>query len=76
MAHPTATAVEIRGDRIHVSLADGRELLVPIAWFDWLAAAPDALRDDLEIIEGGEAIWWESLEESISVPALFGIPHH
>ncbi len=73
--HPMATLAEVLEDRLHVTLADGRELFVPAGWFPWLAAASDVERADLEIIEDGEGIWWESLEDGISVPGLFGLPH-
>lgn len=75
ISHPTAVAAEVVGDRLHVRLADGRELFVPVAWFSWLDSATAEQRADLEIIEGGEGIWWESLEDSLSVPGLFGLPH-
>lgn len=48
---------------------------MPTEWFAWLASATDAQRDDFEIIEGGEGIWWDQLEDGISVPGLFGVPH-
>ncbi len=73
--HPTATAAEVLNDRLHVTLADGRELSVPVDWFAWLSAASEQERADIEIIEDGEGLWWESLEDSISVPGLFGLPH-
>ena len=57
---PTAVAAVVRDDRLHVTLVDGRELSVPIAWWDWLAGATDAQRSDLEIIEGGQGLWWDS----------------
>lgn len=72
---PTATAAGVIDDRLHVTLADGRELLVPLAWFDWLAAASTADQADLELIEGGEGIWWEKLDDGVSVPGLLGLPH-
>lgn len=75
VSHPIAVAAEIDGASLHVTLADGRELRVPLAWFDWLADATPSQRADLEIIEGGEGIWWDALENSLSVPALFGLPH-
>ena len=75
ISHPTAVAAEVNEDRLQVTLADGRELLVPVEWFPWLAAATAEQRADLEIIDGGEGIWWESLEDSLSVPGLFGLPH-
>ena len=73
--HPTAVAAEVKDDRLHLTLADGRELFVPVGWFPWLAAATAEQRTDLEIIEGGQGIWWESLEDSLSVPGLLGLPH-
>jgi len=73
---PTATAAAVVGDRLRVMLNDGRELFVPVSWFDWLAEAPDAKRSDLEIIEGGLGIWWEQLDDGVSVPSLLGLPHH
>lgn len=75
ISHPTAVAAEVKEDRLRVTLADGRELHVPVEWFPWLAAATAEQRADLEIIDGGEGIWWESLEDSLSVPGLFGLPH-
>ena len=73
--HPTAAAAAVLDDCLHVTLADGRELSVPVDWFGWLSAASEQERADIEIIEGGEGLWWESLEDSISVPGLFGLPH-
>lgn len=54
---------------------DGRELAVPISWFGWLADAPEAKRADLQIIENGLGLWWEQLDEGLSVPGLLGLPH-
>jgi len=72
---PTAAAAVVLGDRLSVTLNDGRELSVPLSWFDWLAKAPHAKRSDLTIIEGGLGIWWEQLNDGVSVPGLLGLPH-
>ncbi len=72
---PTAAAALVAGDRLSVTLMDGRELLVPISWFGWLAEAPEAKRADLRIVEGGLGLWWDQLDEGVSVPALLGLPH-
>jgi hypothetical protein len=72
---PTAIAAAVSDDRLRVTLVDGRELTVPIAWWDWLAGATDAQRSDLEIIEGGQGLWWDQLDDGLSVPGLFGLPH-
>lgn len=73
---PRATSAVIVDDRLRVALEDGRELSVPLSWFDWLAAATDAERSDLEVIEYGLGIWWTTLDEGVSVPWLLGLPHH
>jgi hypothetical protein len=57
-------------------LDDGRQLTVPLDWFDWLDGATDAERADVNVIEDGLGIWWESIDEGLSVPWLFGLPHH
>ena len=72
---PTAAAALMVGDRLSVTLKDGRELFVPISWFKWLADAPLAKRADLRIVEGGLGIWWEQLDDGVSVPGLLGLPH-
>jgi hypothetical protein len=72
---PTATAATVVADRLHVTLADGREIIVPVDWFDWLADATEEQRSELDLIEGGEGIWWEQLDEGVSVPGLLGLPH-
>lgn len=73
---PRASAAAIDADRLRVALEDGRELTVPLAWFRWLDGASDEQKADLEVIEFGLGIWWESLDEGVSVPWLLGLPHH
>ena len=71
---PRALAARVERDRLWVSLEDGREIGVPVAWFDWLAAGTPAARADLRLVEGGAGIWWDQLEDGISVPGLLGRP--
>lgn len=73
---PSATSAVVTDDWLRVELADGRELSVPLSWFGWLAGASDEQRRDLEVIESGLGIWWEALDEGVSVPWLLGLPHH
>ena len=73
---PTAVAATVDEARLSITLADGRQLIVPLAWFEWLQVATSAQRSDLEIIEGGRGIWWDELDEGVSVPTLLGLPHH
>jgi hypothetical protein len=71
---PRAVRASVDADRLWVALQDGREVSVPVTWFDWLADATDAQRHDVRIIEGGVGIWWEQLEDGVSVPWLLGLP--
>jgi len=72
---PRAQRVHVTRDRLMVALRDGRELSVPTTWYPWLAHATDAALTDVEIIEDGQGIWWRSIDEGLSVPGLFGLPH-
>ena len=74
-SRPIATAAVVAAGRLHVTLVDGREVIVPLSWFDWLANATDEQRSKVDLIEGGEGLWWEELDEGVSVPGLLGLPH-
>lgn len=76
LTRPRALAATIDADRLRISLQDGREVTVPLAWFGWLAEASSEQRADFRIIEGGAGIWWERLEDGISVPGLLGHPEY
>lgn len=72
---PAAESVAVDREWLKVDLRDGRRLAVPVSWFDWLAKAPDAELGDFEIIEDGHGIWWNAIDEGLSVPGLLGLPH-
>jgi hypothetical protein len=65
-----ATSANIRGDMLHIVLADGRELSVPIAWFPKLLEATEAQRANLRLIGPGTGIHWPELDEDISIRGL------
>jgi len=71
---PRAVAVHVDGEAVHAQLVDGREITVPIEWFGFLAAGTDAERRNATIEEEGRALFWEDLDESVSVPSLLGLP--
>ena len=48
----------------------------PSSWFTWLRSASESARADVQVIEFGLGIWWETLDEGVSVPWLLGLPHH
>jgi hypothetical protein len=61
-------AVSFDNDRMHVELADGRTLGVPLAWFPRLL---DATRDQLEDCELSPCgLHWEALDEDIAIAGL------
>lgn len=57
-------------DALHVVLADGREISVPLAWSPRLLAATPEQRSEWRLIGGGVGIHWESVDEDISVESL------
>jgi len=64
----TATAANFDDNTMWVSLADGRTLGVPLAWFPRLLAATHEARAAVTLSPYG--LHWEALDEDISVPAL------
>lgn len=74
LTSPRAASVAIEGDHLRVALQDQREITVPLAWFDWLERASLEQRDDFTIIGDGQGIWWNELDDGVSVPGLLGLP--
>jgi hypothetical protein len=72
---PRAASVKVEDGRIRVMLTDGRDIGVPIDRYAWLAAATPEEQADVGIIEYGLGIWWDSIDEGLSVPGLLGLPH-
>lgn len=64
----SADSVRFDEDLMWVSLSDGRELGVPLAWFPRLLAASEAERAAVQISAFG--LHWEGLDEDISVEGL------
>jgi len=67
---PRARAVRIIERMLVVSLADGRELRVPVEWFPRLAAGSPSQQANYRVIEGGRAINWPDLDEDIGIKPL------
>ncbi len=67
---PRATSVRIEPDKFFVILEDGREIGVPYRWFPRLAAATPAQRSQWRLIGRGTGIYWEEVDEDLSVSAL------
>lgn len=71
-AQPEPLAVEARctNDALHVRLADGREVSVPLEWFPRLRDATPEQRGHWRLIGGGVGLHWEDVDEDISVESL------
>jgi hypothetical protein len=70
VSEPLATDVRFADEIMWVSLADGRRLGVPIAYFPrFFKATPNELAD-YTISGGGTGLHWDALDEDISVAAL------
>ncbi|MBP7148091.1 MAG: DUF2442 domain-containing protein [Acidobacteria bacterium] len=67
---PLAVDVRCTADRLHVVLADGREVSVPLAWFPRLQSATEDQRRQWRLIGRGVGIHWEAVDEDIAVETL------
>lgn len=67
---PVAVDVVFTSDLFRVTLEDGRELSIPLAWFPRLLHATPEQRENWELIGRGEGLHWEELDEDISVLGL------
>ncbi|MCX6595905.1 MAG: DUF2442 domain-containing protein [Acidobacteria bacterium] len=64
------TSLHFSPATLHVALADGRELSLPLARFPRLAAATPQQLDDWHLIGRGLGIHWTQLGEDLSVESL------
>lgn len=71
---PRAAEIRVDPGSVWVRLVDGRELRVPFAWFGFLEGRTRAELEDVEISAFGSSIWWETIDEGVSVPSLLGLP--
>lgn len=67
---PLAVDVAVTPDVLHVILADGREVSVPLVWFPRLKEAGESQKRNWRLIGGGVGIHWPDLDEDISVESL------
>lgn len=65
-----AVDVSCTAHTLSVTLADGRTISAPLAWFPRLLEATADQRAEWEFIGGGIGIHWEAIDEDISVASL------
>lgn len=69
-SEPLAVEVSFTTDTFRVTLEDGRELSIPLAWFPRLLHGTQEQREQWELIGRGQGIHWEALDEDISINGL------
>ena len=67
--------VEVTTDDLIVDLADGRRLIVPLAWYPRLLFAQEAERQNWQLLGDGYAIEWPDLDEHIGIEGLLAGRH-
>jgi len=67
---PVAAHVATTEDKLIVDLADGRSLLVPLAWYPRLHHGTPSERHDWQLLGDGYAIEWPALDEHIGIEGL------
>jgi hypothetical protein len=74
-SEPLAIGLDVTEDELIVSLADGRRLSVPVAWYPRLANATREQRQKWEIIGPGVGFHCPDVDEYLSVEGmLLGAP--
>ena len=63
-------AVRISDDALAVSLADGREISVPLGWYPRLQHATPGERRAWRLLDHGRGIRWDAIDEDISIAGL------
>lgn len=75
VSEPLAVGLVVTENDLIVSLADGRSLSVPIAWYPRLANATPEQRQNWEILGPGVGFHWPDVDEDLSVEGmLLGAP--
>ena len=67
---PRAVGAAISDDELSVELADGRRLIVPLAWFPRLLHATPAQRANWRLLGDGQGLHWPDVDEDLSVAGL------
>lgn len=65
-----AIDVHVSADELSVDLADGRTIIVPLAWYPRLSHGTTRERKKWRFVGRGEGIHWPDLDEDVSVKNL------
>ena len=83
LSFPSICRVVFSKDAMHVSLSDGRIVVIPLAWYPKLAEAKRKQLEHCVISPAGYGIHWPDLDEDLSVygflfpgqRVISGLPH-
>jgi hypothetical protein len=70
----TAIGMDVSEELLRVTLADGREVAAPLAWFPRLRDAAQKQRRHWRLTRRGVGIHWPDVDDDISVRGLLGLP--
>jgi hypothetical protein len=62
--------VHVTEDTLAVDLADGRTIIVPLAWYPWLLNASMEQRSHWKVSGAGFGIHWPDIDEDLSTEGL------
>ena len=65
-----AIDVSFTSDSLHIVLADGREMLVPLEWVPKLRDANEKARGNWRLTGQGVGIHWPDIDEDVCVSTL------
>jgi hypothetical protein len=72
---PLATTIALTDEDLTVNLADGRRIVVPLAWYPRLLNASQTERQNWRRLGDGYAIEWPDLDEHIGIERLLAGRH-
>jgi hypothetical protein len=65
--------IEFQGDKVYLTLADGRVIGNPLDWYPWLASATTEQRANVEMYI--LSVYWPELDDGLDVAEMLkGIP--
>jgi len=67
---PAAVQVTFADDKLIIQLADGRSIVIPLAWYPRLMHSSPEERQNWQLLGDGYAIEWPDLDEHIGIEGL------
>lgn len=68
--YPLAKTARVVGNKLNLTLRDGRKFSVPLRWFPGIAAAPASAKRKIQITRPGIGVRWPILGYDLGVGGL------